>query len=131
MVNLKAKPYHLSDADIFKAQFYKFYSKLGKKDEFIAFNNEKNDDNDEKDNKNDENETEYINSIKEMIIVNLNGINADFEYYTFFTGMTDIVSEYFHANIGSGNNAWFYQDTISFGGDSFSANREIHVLTPR
>ena len=58
-------------------------------------------------------------------------INADFEYYTFFTGMTDIVSEYFHANIGSGYNAWFYQDTISFGGDSFSANREIHVLTPR
>lgn len=33
-LNDRGKP--LSDADIFKAQFYKFYSKLGKKDEFIT-----------------------------------------------------------------------------------------------
>lgn len=33
-LNDRGKP--LSDADIFKAQFYKFYSKLGKKDEFIS-----------------------------------------------------------------------------------------------
>lgn len=32
-LNDRGKP--LSDADIFKAQFYKFYSNLGKKDEFI------------------------------------------------------------------------------------------------
>lgn len=32
-LNDRGKP--LSDADIFKAQFYKFYTKLGKKDEFI------------------------------------------------------------------------------------------------
>ena len=32
-LNDRGKP--LSDADIFKAQFYKFFSKLGKKDEFI------------------------------------------------------------------------------------------------
>ncbi len=32
-LNDRGKP--LSDADIFKAQFYKFYSKLGRKDEFI------------------------------------------------------------------------------------------------
>lgn len=33
-LNDRGKP--LSDADIFKAQFYKYYSKLGKKDDFIA-----------------------------------------------------------------------------------------------
>lgn len=33
-LNDRGKP--LSDADIFKAQFYKYYGKLGKKDEFIA-----------------------------------------------------------------------------------------------
>ena len=33
-LNERGKP--LSDADIFKAQFYKYYSKLGKKDDFIA-----------------------------------------------------------------------------------------------
>jgi len=33
-LNDRGKP--LSDADIFKAQFYKFYSSIGKKDEFIA-----------------------------------------------------------------------------------------------
>lgn len=32
-LNDRGKP--LSDADIFKAQFYKFYTKIGKKDEFI------------------------------------------------------------------------------------------------
>lgn len=33
-LNDRGKP--LSDADIFKAQFYKYYSKLGKKDDFIV-----------------------------------------------------------------------------------------------
>ena len=33
-LNDRGKP--LSDADIFKAQFYKHFSKLGKKEEFIA-----------------------------------------------------------------------------------------------
>jgi len=33
-LNDRGKP--LSDADIFKAQFYKFFSKIGKKDDFVA-----------------------------------------------------------------------------------------------
>lgn len=57
-------------------------------------------------------------------------IDRDFDEYTFFSGMTDILSEYFHYNMGTGSNAWFYQDTPVYNGDNYTANRKIHVVTP-
>lgn len=48
----------------------------------------------------------------------------------FFSGMTDILSEYFHYNMGTGSNAWFYQDTPVYNGDNYTSNRKIHIVTP-
>ena len=58
-------------------------------------------------------------------------IDRDVREYTFFPGMTDILSEYFHYNMGTGSNAWFYQDTPVYNGENYTSNRVIHVVTPR
>ena len=54
-------------------------------------------------------------------------IDRDFDEYTFFSGMTDVLSEYFHMNIGwgTGYNTWFYQDDVNFGTSNFTNNRKI------
>lgn len=57
-------------------------------------------------------------------------IDRDFDEYNFFSGMTDILSEYFHYNMGTGSNAWFYQDTPVYNGDNYTSNRKIHIVTP-
>ena len=70
-------------------------------------------------------------------ITDMQGNTYHYEVTTILTGMyyavsiESLPSEQYYLCLYLGNNAWFYQDTISFGGDSFSANREIHVLTPR
>ena len=43
---------------------------------------------------------------------------------------SDILSEYFHYNMGTGSNAWFYQDTPVYNGDNYTSNRKIHIVTP-
>ena len=59
-------------------------------------------------------------------------IDRDFDAYTFFSGMTDILSEYFHYNMGNLSfNGWFYQDTPIYGEDIYTVNRKIHIITPR
>lgn len=57
-------------------------------------------------------------------------INGDFGEYEFFSGMTDILSEYFNLNLGTGENAWFYQDTVTYNGGSYTKDRIIYIATP-
>lgn len=57
-------------------------------------------------------------------------IDRDFDDYKFFSGMTDIMNEYFHLNMGTGANAWFYQDEAIYNEKSYAFNRKIFVITP-
>lgn len=57
-------------------------------------------------------------------------IDCDFGEYTFHSGMTDILSEYFLLNMGTGDNTWFYQDTAIYNNCSYTTNREMYVLIP-
>ena len=57
-------------------------------------------------------------------------IDRDFDEYTFFSGMTDIMSEYFHLNMGTGSNAWFYQDNAVYNNASYTANRKMYIIAP-
>ena len=57
-------------------------------------------------------------------------IDRDFGEYTFFSGMTDIMNEYFHLNMGTGSNAWFYQDNAVYNNASYTANRKMYIITP-
>lgn len=44
--------------------------------------------------------------------------------------MTDIMNEYFHLNMSTGANAWFYQDEAIYNEKSYAFNRKIFVITP-
>ena len=57
-------------------------------------------------------------------------IDRDFDEYIFFSGMTDDLGEYFHMNMGTGNNMWYYQDDAIYGGDNYSANRKMFHIIP-
>lgn len=59
-------------------------------------------------------------------------INEDFDDYMFFSGMTDVLSEYFHLNMGDGempNTAWFYQDNAVYDGANYISNRKMFILS--
>ena len=58
-----------------------------------------------------------------------NMIDRDFDDYKFFSGMTDIMNEYFHLNMSTGANAWFYQDEAIYNEKSYAFNRKIFVIT--
>ncbi len=55
---------------------------------------------------------------------------ANFEDYAFFSGMTDDFGEYFHMNMGTGTNMWYYQDNATYGGDNYSLERKMYPAIP-
>ena len=57
-------------------------------------------------------------------------IEGDFGEYTFFPGMTDDSGEYFHMNMGTGTNMWYYQDNATYGGDNYSLERKMYPAIP-
>lgn len=57
-------------------------------------------------------------------------IDRDFDEYKFFSGMTDDLGEYFHMNMGTGNNMWYYQDDVIYGGDNYSVGRKMYPVIP-
>lgn len=57
-------------------------------------------------------------------------INRDFDDYTFFSGMTDDSGEYFHMNMGTGTNMWYYQDDAIYEGENYSLERKMYPAIP-
>lgn len=57
-------------------------------------------------------------------------IDCDFGEYTFFPGMTDDTGEYFHMNMGTGLNMWYYQDNATYYGDNYSIDRKMYPAIP-
>ena len=56
-------------------------------------------------------------------------ISSDLEIYTYFAGLTDHLGEFFHLNLGTGTNGWYYVDEVPFDGGNFIANRRMYTLT--
>lgn len=56
-------------------------------------------------------------------------ISSDLEDYTYFAGMTDHSGEFFHLNIGTGVNGWYYIDEVPYGEGNFVLNRKMFALT--
>lgn len=54
------------------------------------------------------------------------------EDYIFYSGMTDIVSQYFHMNIGWGKdtNMWYYLEDVNPGGSAFNSSRAYYSIRP-
>lgn len=52
--------------------------------------------------------------------------------YMFFSGMTDIISHYFHMNIGWGSsyNMWYYLDNVNPGGSGYNSGRGYYSIRP-
>ena len=57
-------------------------------------------------------------------------IDRNFEVYKFYSGMTDDLGEYFHMNMGTGNNMWYYQDDATYEGDNYSVDRIMYYIVP-
>lgn len=56
-------------------------------------------------------------------------ISSDLDDYTFFAGMTDHFGEFFHLNLGTGANGWYYIDEVPYGEGDFVLNRKMFTLT--
>lgn len=56
-------------------------------------------------------------------------MSPDVEDFTFFSGTTDHLGEFFHLNLGTGTNGWYYIDEVPYGGDNYVDNRVMYTLT--
>ena len=56
-------------------------------------------------------------------------ISSELEDYTFYAGMTDHFGEYFHLNLGTGTNGWYYVNEVPYDGGNFITNRRMYSLT--
>lgn len=62
-------------------------------------------------------------------------IASDFGEYMFYSGMTDIIGEYFHMNLGlnspTATSVWFYQDNMIYDNSNYTTDRKMYVITKK
>lgn len=60
-------------------------------------------------------------------------IESSEKEYVFFSGMTDIISEYFHMNIGWGStyNMWYYLENVNPAGQKYNSKRGYYSIRPK
>ena len=51
-------------------------------------------------------------------------------YYAISIESLPVGQYYLCIYLGTGSNAWFYQDTPVYNGDNYTSNRKIHIVTP-